>query len=109
MNASFKMSTKLADKVPSVKGSHLQESFGVMVCLGLVQSAQQDGSNLREVHITQSTQWKRYSIENLKKTHLKKEYDDQKDAIGSEEDAGLFEGATVAEDGDDQDEGTNCN
>ena len=47
--------------------------------------------------------------ENLKKTHLKKEYDDQKDAIGSEEDAGLFEGATVAEDGDDQDEGANCN
>ena len=72
-----------------------------MVCLGLVQSAQQDGSNLREVHITHITQ--------EKKTHLKKEYDDQKDAIGSEEDAGLFEGATVAEDGDDQDEGANCN
>ena len=33
------------------KSFHLQESFGVMVCLRLVQSAQQDGSNLREIHI----------------------------------------------------------
>ena len=43
------------------------------------------------------------------KTELKKENDDQKYAIGSEEDAGLFKGAAVAEDGDDQDEGADRN
>ena len=46
---------------------------------------------------------------NVKKRDLKKENDDQKDAVGSEEDTGLFEGATVAENGDDQDEGADRN
>jgi len=63
----------------------LQESFGVMVSLRLVQSAQQDGSDLQ------------------------KEDDDEEDAIGSEEDPGLFESATVAKDGDDEDESADGN
>ena len=62
-----------------------------------------------EVHIAQSTQWKWYSIENLKKTHLKKEYDDQENPVSSEEYARFFKGTTVAEDRDDQDESANCN
>ena len=54
-------------------------------------------------------QWKWYSIENLKKTHLKKEYDDQENPVSSEEYARFFKGTTVAEDRDDQDESANCN
>merc|ERR1719187_1330562 len=57
----------------------------VMVSLRLVQSAQQDGSDLQ------------------------KEDDDEEDAIGSEEDPGLFESATVAKDGDDEDESADGN
>ena len=56
-----------------------------------------------------NTLCKQKTIGNVKKTDLKKENDDQKDAVGSEEDTGLFEGATVAEDGDDQDEGADRN
>ena len=62
-----------------------------------------------EDHIAQSTRWKWYSIENLKKTHLKKEYDDQENPVSSEEYARFLKGSTVAEDRDDQDESANCN
>ena len=61
-----------------------------------------------EDHIAQSTRWKWYSIENLKKTHLKKEYDDQENPVSSEEYARFLKGTTVAEDRDDQDESANC-
>ena len=39
-------------------------------------------------------------------TDQQKEYDDEEDAIGSEENPGLFQGTAVAEDRDDQDEST---
>jgi len=57
----------------------------VMVSLRLVQSAQQDGGDLQ------------------------KEDDDEEDAIGGEEDPGLFESATVSKDGDDEDESADGN
>lgn len=41
--------------------------------------------------------------------YLQKEDDDEEDAIGSEEDPGLFESATVAKDGDDEDESADGN
>ena len=41
--------------------------------------------------------------------HLQKEDDDEEDAIGGEEDPGLFESATVSKNGDDEDESADGN
>ena len=67
---------------------------------------------LYKVHSRMAAIWGKFVLHILHRRdfqYLKKEYDDKKDAIGSEKNAGLFEGATVTEDGDDQDEGANCN
>ena len=41
--------------------------------------------------------------------YLQKEDDDEEDAIGGEEDPGLFESATVSKNGDDEDESADGN